>query len=176
MGQKQIEIADLVGAYPVCSSCGSRKVVRDAWADWNFAAREWELKTVFDAFACDSCGEETSLTWKVNEAFRKKRIRRLNDDTRIGLFRHGTIVMTAGIEAFEDKLRAAIVDAVSKFDTFTEDNDPHKEHDFGSVTIAGHKIFWKVDYFNLALKMHSPDAANQDVTHRVLTIMFASEY
>jgi hypothetical protein len=42
--------------------------------------------------------------------------------------------------------------------------------------VAGSKIFWKIDYFDLKLKWHSPDAANPDVTHRVLTIMLACEY
>jgi hypothetical protein len=42
--------------------------------------------------------------------------------------------------------------------------------------MAGSTIFWKIDYFDLKLKWHSPDAANPDVTHRVLTIMLACEY
>jgi len=176
MGQDEMDIADLVGAYPTCGTCGSRDVVRDAWAVWNFATSEWALKTTFDHFACDKCGGETTPAWKLDEEFRKKRIQRLNDDARCGLFKHGMVVITSGVQAFEDKLRAAIVDQISLFDDFTEDNDPHKEHDFGSVTVAGHKIFWKVDYFDLGLKMLSPDPANQNVTNRVLTIMLASEY
>ncbi|CAN0590562.1 unnamed protein product [Laminaria digitata] len=64
----------------------------------------------------------------------------------------------------------------SSFDVFTEDNDPHGEHDFGAFEVADQKIFWKIDYFDLALSGYSPDPANRDVTHRVLTIMLASEY
>ena len=63
-----------------------------------------------------------------------------------------------------------------RHEDFTEDNDPHGEHDFGSFEMAGEKFFWKIDYFDLDLKFHSPDAANPDLTHRVLTIMLASEY
>ena len=40
--------------------------------------------------------------------------------------------------------------AVQEFSNFTEDNDPHGEHDFGSFTIAGNKVFWKIDYSGLA--------------------------
>ncbi|HFD86326.1 MAG TPA: DUF3768 domain-containing protein [Gammaproteobacteria bacterium] len=95
---------------------------------------------------------------------------------RIGNFKIGSVVLTVGIQALSDEWRAAIVDQISRFDDFTEENDPHGEHDFGSLEVAGSKIFWKIDYFDLKLKWHSPDAANPDVTHRVLTIMLASEY
>lgn len=84
--------------------------------------------------------------------------------------------MTSGVQALSDEGRAALVNGISLFSCFSEDNDPHKERDFGSLEIAGDKFFWKIDYFDLEMKMHSPDAANPDVTYRVLTIMFAHEY
>lgn len=176
MGYHENKLEELIGSYPTCAACGSKKVVRDAWAKWNGLSREWVLKSVFDKFGCDACGEDTSPVWKLDHEFSKRRIQRFNDDARIGLFQHGTVVMTAGIQALEQKLRAAVIDRVGQFDDFNEDNDPHGEHDFGSIEIAGLKVFWKVDYFDLELKIHSPDPANQNVTHRVLTIMLASEY
>ena len=84
--------------------------------------------------------------------------------------------MTSGVQALDDERRAALVNGISLFDDFSEDNDPHREHDFGSLEIVGKKFFWKIDYYDLEMKAHSPDAANPDVTHRVLTIMFAHEY
>ncbi len=63
-----------------------------------------------------------------------------------------------------------------RFTGFTEDNDPHGEHDFGALDIQNEKVFWKIDYFDLALQAHSPNAANEGVTKRVLTMMLASEY
>ena len=176
MGYHEGKLEELVGSYPTCAACGSKKIVRDAWAKWNGLAREWVLKSTFDTFACDACGVETAPVWKLDNEFRKRRIQRLNDDARIGLFKHGTRVITTGIQALEEKLRAAVVNQVGVFEDFNEDNDPHEEHDFGSLEITNLKIFWKVDYFDLDLKMHSKDPANQDVTHRVLTIMLASEY
>ena len=62
------------------------------------------------------------------------------------------------------------------FDDFSEDNDPWGEHDFGSFEHNGRTINWKIDYYDLALRFHSPDAADPAVTRRVLTIMLAEEY
>lgn len=176
MGYMKPKTEELVGSYPVCDHCGSKNVVRDAWTKWNSATREWMLKALFDEFACDKCGESNTPIWRLDEEFRTKRIRRLNDDMRIGCFKHGTVVMTAGVQAFSDEYRAAIVNKIGLFDGFSDANDPHREHDFGSLEISQNNIFWKIDYFDRKLKWHSPDAANPEVTHRVLTIMLASEY
>ncbi|SFM72805.1 DUF3768 domain-containing protein [Shimia aestuarii] len=172
----EIEIWDMVGAYPTCGNCGSTHVVRDAWAEWSVAAGDWILKTVFDDFACDRCGEPNKPVWKLDKDFRTKRIARLNDATRHGELEHATVVVTSGVRAWgEDFLRKA-AHAVIAFDDFTEDNDPHGERDFGGVEVDGQKLFWKIDTFDPKLERHSLDAANPNITHRVLTIMLASEY
>lgn len=176
MGYQENKLEELVGAYPTCAACGSKKILRDAWAKWNGLSRDWELSSVFDKFGCGACKDNTTPVWKLDQEFRKRRIQRLNDDARIGLFRHGTVVMTVGIQALEQKLCAALINQVGEFNDFTEDNDPHGEHDFGCIEITDLKVFWKVDYFDLEMQMHSPDPANQEVTHRVLTIMLANEY
>lgn len=176
MGQEDIQIDELVGTYPTCGTCGSTDVVRDAWASWNLVSRNWALKTVFDAFACDKCGMSTDPVWRLDSAFRKKRIRRLNDALRAGRCTHATIVMTAGVQARGEAFLTTVSGMVAGFDTFTEDNDPHEEHDFGALCHDGDKLFWKIDYFDLPMQGQSPDPANEAVTHRVLTIMLASEY
>ena len=176
MGHQEIKIGEMVGAYPTCRSCGAKNVVRDAGTKWNRMTHEWVLKSLFDEYACDACGETTDPVWKIGQEFRTKRICRLNDEMRIGNFKHGTVVMTAGVQSLDDEWRAALVNGVGCIKDFSEDNDPHREHDFGSLEIKGNKFFWKIDYFDLEMKVHSPDAANPEVTHRVLTIMFAHEY
>ena len=173
---KDIEVSDLVGAYPICGLCGEAKVVRDAWAQWSMASRDWVLKAVFDNFACDICGESSTPKWKVDKEFRKKRIQRLNDALRQGQATNATVVVTSGLKAQGEAFLARASKAVQDHQTFTEDNDPHGEHDFGSITVDDTELFWKIDYFDLNLKMHSPDAANPVLTHRVLTIMLAREY
>ena len=63
---------------------------------------------------------------------------------------------------------------VRDFSDFNKDNDPYGEHDFGSFTVSGVKVFWKMDYYDEALKdWCDPLRPN---CNRVLTIMRADEY
>lgn len=103
------------------------------------------------------------------------RIRRLNDDLRRTLI-GGRLLFTPGIRQLEAAALKELLLALVSYDDFTPDNDPHGEHDFGSLTIAGEKIFWKIDYYDRGLVYGSPDPADPDVTTRVLTVMLAGEY
>ena len=107
---------------------------------------------------------------------RATKIRELNDNFRQHAFGNGSILITAGVQALGEEKMLAVSSAVIAFDEFTPDNDPYGEHDFGSLEIAGEKIFWKIDYYDRSMEMGSPDPADEVVTHRVLTIMLASEY
>jgi Protein of unknown function (DUF3768) len=102
------------------------------------------------------------------------RIRDLNDAFR-RTFVGGTVVITAGVEALPSNQRRSILAKVRAFDAFTEDNDPHEEHDFGVVE-HGVRCLWKIDYYDREMEMLSPDPADPSVTTRVLTIMLADEY
>ena len=104
------------------------------------------------------------------------KIRELNDAFRRQFPANGKRFITDGIFAFESDDRAAILDKVRAFDSFTDDNDPHGEHDFGSIEHKGERIFWKIDYYDAACKKGSEDPADPAVTTRVLTIMLAEEY
>lgn len=84
------------------------------------------------------------------------------------------LVITQGIAALDDL--DAIIAAVQSFDAFTPSNDPYGEHDFGSIEHDGQTVFWKFDYYDLDMLMHSPDPADPTVTCRVLTVMLADEY
>ena len=102
-------------------------------------------------------------------------IRRLNDGLRCR-GTGGQLAITRGVLALGESMVPQVVEAVRTFDAFTPDNDPYGEHDFGSIEIAGSKIFWKIDYFDRNLQWGSPDPADPAVTSRVLTVMLASEY
>ena len=70
----------------------------------------------------------------------------------------------------------AILGKVASFDDFSEDNDPHGEHDFGAFDHAGSRIFWKIDYYDPSMESGSEDPSDPAKTTRVLTLMLASEY
>ncbi len=86
------------------------------------------------------------------------------------------ILMTQGIMALAPEDQIAIAAKVRRYDTFTEDNDPYGEHDFGAFTHDGLRIFWKIDYYDLFLLFGSDDPADPSKTIRVLTIMLAEEH
>jgi len=50
------------------------------------------------------------------------------------------------------------------------------EHDFGTIELEGERFFFKIDYYDRDVRMHSPDPANPDVTTRIMTVMLSSEY
>ena len=72
--------------------------------------------------------------------------------------------------------RRALLAQVRVFDAFTDDSDPHGEHDFGAIDEGGVRCFWKIDLYDRATEMGSPDPADPAVITRVPTIMRADEY
>jgi Protein of unknown function (DUF3768) len=103
------------------------------------------------------------------------RIRALNDELRQSLI-GGMAVMTPGVTALGQEAVARIVKTIEVYDDFCHANDPHGEHDFGAFDADGKRIFFKIDYFDLTLTVHSPDPSDPNVTKRVITIMLAQEY
>jgi len=102
-------------------------------------------------------------------------IAELNDE-----FRHrgtgGSSYITAGIRSKGSSFLARVIGEVAAFDSFNAENDPYGHHDFGCVTIYGHRVFWKIDYYDRERKYGSDDPSDPSKTHRVLTIMLAREY
>ena len=109
------------------------------------------------------------------ENTRKDKIRELNDQLRTTCF-GGRIILTSGVLAQGQETARQVLTLVKNYSDFSEDNDPYGEHDFGSITHNNIKYFWKIDYYDLEYKMHSPDATNPLVTNRVLTLFLAGEY
>lgn len=102
-----------------------------------------------------------------------ERIRELNDAFR-STFTGGNVVVTRGISVLSNL--ETLIDQIKRYDGFTEDSDPHGEHDFGSLVFERERIFWKIDYYDSQLDQGSPDPADAAATARVLTVMLASEY
>jgi hypothetical protein len=102
-------------------------------------------------------------------------IRTLNDELRQNLSA-GAALITAGVAALGAEAVARIVKTIAVYDDFCHANDPYEEHDFGSFEVDGHTIFFKIDYYDSTLTVHSPDPSDPAVTKRVITIMLAEEY
>lgn len=105
-----------------------------------------------------------------NDLFRAAKMGGRHTDLR------GSIVYTQGVDSLSDEAKQAVFQNVREFSDFTEDNDPHGEHDFGAFSHNGDKFFWKIDYYAHDMMHGSENPADPDQTHRVLTIMLASEY
>jgi hypothetical protein len=94
------------------------------------------------------------------------RIRELNDQLRCkGL--GGRIVVTRGLDTLGTAAVCQVLAAVAAFVNFT---------DCAVLTVTGRRIIFKIDYYDLALQYHSPDASDPAVTQRVMTVMLAEEY
>jgi Protein of unknown function (DUF3768) len=102
-------------------------------------------------------------------------IAKLNDAFRQSLT-GGRVMLTAGVNGLDGKSKAKLLQEVQSFSAFSNNNDPHGEHDFGKIEIDGQAYFWKIDCYNLSLDGGSEDPANAEVTTRVLTIMRSDEY
>lgn len=107
-------------------------------------------------------GDKSSLVRALNDHFRRT-------------FSGGNIVMTPSIRALPEDTFAKVLSAIRTFNAFTKDNDPHGEHDFVSIEVDGHKVFAKIDYYDLSLSRHSEDPTNPQVTARIMTVMLAEE-
>jgi hypothetical protein len=112
----------------------------------------------------------------MNALKKTARIRALNDAFRTEGHGTGTIVCTKGVLSNGSDFLAETMAAVRAFNDFTKDNDPYGEHDFGALTIQGQSLFFKIDYFDNSLSVHSGNPADDGCTRRVMTIMLASEY
>ena len=107
--------------------------------------------------------------------FKADRIRVLNDNFR-STFVGGRVLTTAGVAELPVDTKARLLLAVQSFGNFTNDNDPHGEHDFGSIELEGERYFFKLDYYDSECRYGSEDPSDPTKTTRVLTIMRADEY
>jgi hypothetical protein len=82
-------------------------------------------------------------------------------------------VLTSGIIAEGSEFIQKCIETVRRFDAFDEGNDPWQEHDFGAFEVEGQRRLFKIDYYNLDMRYHSPDPSDPSVTLRVMTIMLA---
>ncbi len=109
----------------------------------------------------------------VDRARHTERIRELNDEFRTTLV-GGEVLITPGVQELHGTME--VLECVRAFKDFTEDNDPHGEHDFISFGFRGQRVFAKIDYYAPDMQHGSEDPSDPEKTTRVLTVLLASEY
>ena len=112
-------------------------------------------------------------------------IARLNDELRQNPTQPGAnrVVVSSGVAALIGdtslfrgfQKRAELLRAVRDFDTFPVGDDPYGERDFGALTFAEQRVFWKIDYYDHDVTAGSEDPADPFQTTRILTIMRVDE-
>lgn len=106
-----------------------------------------------------------------------EQIRQVNDQLRTTLCQStilgvkGRLFLTSGVAAFPPDAIQLLLKAVASLgtDDFTEDNDPHREHDMATIHLFGEKFFFKFDYYDSACEFFGHDIHN-------MVIMLAEEY
>ena len=101
-----------------------------------------------------------------------EKIRELNDDFR-KRFVGDQVIITSGIARLPNVV--ALLSQVRTYDSFRPEDDPYGEHDFGSLTFAHERIFWKIDYYDAQLTAGAEDPSDPEITKRILTVMLAQE-
>jgi hypothetical protein len=108
-----------------------------------------------------------------------EQLARMNDAARMSMIIHKTnvlvdkimcrFVLTSTVADLPiDKLET-LLHEVGKFNSFTPENDPHGEHDFGKVELDGNRYFFKFDYYDASIRAFGHE-------NHVMTIMAASDY
>ncbi|MCR5869373.1 MULTISPECIES: DUF3768 domain-containing protein [unclassified Sphingomonas] len=82
----------------------------------------------------------------MDEKAKSETIRQLNDRFRMSGPKAGYWLISVGVQSLGEAAVVLAIQRTAQFDAFTPNNDPHGEHDFGSFTLAGHKLYWKIDY------------------------------
>ncbi len=106
---------------------------------------------------------------------RVQHIAALNDKFRKGVA-SGRVHLTAGVNGKGGAFVTSALVKVMTFNDFNADNDPHGDHDFGSLELDGERLFWKIDYYDPRGEFGSEDPSDPKQTLRVLTVMLAEEY
>ncbi|HLJ20214.1 MAG TPA: DUF3768 domain-containing protein, partial [Stellaceae bacterium] len=98
----------------------------------------------------------------------------LNDKFRKTLT-GGKVMLTRGVSELGSTAVGDLLLEVRTFRRFTEENDPHGEHDCAVLDVDGIRVLFKIDYFDRDLIYHSPDPSDPSLTLRVMTVMRADE-
>ncbi|MEG0868425.1 MAG: DUF3768 domain-containing protein [Hafnia sp.] len=113
-----------------------------------------------------------------NDEFRRNLIANYQKQDKVP-----SVFLAPGVVALYDsdpKAFYSVLDAVINFpeEKFTDENDPHKEHDMAFFDVEGERYFFKIDYYDVNFEFHcgEENMLNDELCRRVLTIAHSSEY
>ncbi|GEO01711.1 hypothetical protein NSE01_35430 [Novosphingobium sediminis] len=106
---------------------------------------------------------------------RAEAIALLNDKLR-KTGKGGSVLITTNLTRITGFDATVLTKALAECGGFDASNNPHGERDFGDLTLWGYDLIWKIDYYDTELQFGSDDPTDPDVTHRVLTVMLASDW
>jgi hypothetical protein len=112
----------------------------------------------------------------MTEEQRKARIRELNDELRTGAQPlNGKVIVTGRLAQMDANLQYMVARNAARFNAFSEDNDPHGEHDC-AVFEVGDRFMFKIDYYALDEETLSEHPEDPNVTIRVMSLFYADDY
>jgi Protein of unknown function (DUF3768) len=82
----------------------------------------------------------------------------------------GSMYQTDGFASLPEADRQLAISKIRLFNDFTPENDPHGEHDFGSVKVNGVRIYFKCETHGI---LHMNGKVKKQ---RMMTVMLADEY
>ena len=105
------------------------------------------------------------------------RIRALNDQLRQNFSGpNGKVMLTSSVTELPEPVRFKLVHDIQNFNDWSNDNDPHGEHDMCFVEVEGERYWAKIDYYDRDVRYGADDPSDAAQTTRIMTIGHASEY
>lgn len=146
----------------------------------NAEAVEAMLNEIYCLNNIDSCLVSSKPTEEIDPfklSGRSISIAAINDRFRASFdTRLGKVVLTPNVADLKKSHLRELLFMIKGKPVRADDNDPYNEHDFGSIDAFGNKFFWKIDYYDKNCEYGSEDPVDINITCRVMTVMFASDY
>lgn len=103
-----------------------------------------------------------------------------NDLFRTHLGNHpyvkGKVLATSGVSQRGPQFLNDVAEAVRTFSAFNKEDDPHGEHNFGVIYVAGVKLYFRIDLYDPDYRFGSNAPHDLTATRRVLTVMHPQDY
>ena len=115
----------------------------------------------------------TETLTEMTDTEKSAKIAELNDKARQNLSNYS---FTQGVRGLNREQLNDLIKLVKGFNDFTEENDPHHEHDMGKIEFNGESYFFKIDYYDNQLEYGSAFPEDESITRRVITVMETDEY